>query len=172
MGVNDARDAARVLAGKIIEGTAPASKRAGVKFEEAFEDYVDYLERKAAPKPARWARNVKQLGSQLLLPKWTGWTLAEMSDRPDAVADWHRDAVKLAGPTSANHAARIMRALYKRRAKRDCQSASNFDPHSASSTDPRSASSFDLLERRVRAVALAPSELVGVAETGRARVGV
>jgi integrase len=119
MGVNDARDAARVLAGKIIEGTAPASKRAGVKFEEAFEDYVDYLERKAAPKPARWARNVKQLGSQLLLPKWTGWTLAEMSDRPDAVADWHRDAVKLAGPTSANHAARIMRALYKRRAKRD-----------------------------------------------------
>ena len=35
-----------------------------------------------------------------------------------------------------------------------CQSASNFDP----------------LERRVRTVALAPSELVGVAETARARV--
>src|SRR5258708_36086147 len=44
-----------------------------------------------------------------------------------------------------------------------CQSASNFDP--------RSASNFDPLERRVRAVALAPSELVGVAETARARVG-
>ena len=29
---------------------------------------------------------------------------------------------------------------------------------------------FDPLERRVLAVALAPSELVGVAETGRARV--
>ncbi len=43
-----------------------------------------------------------------------------------------------------------------------CQSASNFDP--------RSASSFDPLERRVLAVALAPSELAGVAETGRARV--
>ena len=51
-----------------------------------------------------------------------------------------------------------------------CQSASNFDPHSASSTDPRSASSFDPLERRVRAVALAPSELVGVAETRQPRV--
>jgi hypothetical protein len=35
---------------------------------------------------------------------------------------------------------------------------------------PRSASNFDPLERRVRAVALAPSELVGVAETARARV--
>src|SRR5258708_3253783 len=50
-----------------------------------------------------------------------------------------------------------------RRARRACQSASNFDP--------RSASNFDPLERRVRAVALAPSELVGVAETARARVG-
>ena len=44
----------------------------------------------------------------------------------------------------------------------ECQSASKFDP--------RSASNFDPLERRVRAVALAPSELVGVAETARARV--
>ena len=45
-----------------------------------------------------------------------------------------------------------------------CQSAFKFDP--------RSASNFDPLERRVRAVAFAPSELVGVAETARARVGV
>jgi hypothetical protein len=45
-----------------------------------------------------------------------------------------------------------------------CQSAFKFDP--------RSASNFDPLDRRVRAVALAPSELVGVAETARARVGV
>jgi hypothetical protein len=43
-----------------------------------------------------------------------------------------------------------------------CQSAPKFDP--------RSAFNFDLLERRVRTVALAPSELVRVAETARARV--
>ena len=43
-----------------------------------------------------------------------------------------------------------------------CQSASNFDPASASNFDP--------FERRVLAVALAPSELAGVAETARARV--
>ena len=35
---------------------------------------------------------------------------------------------------------------------------------------PVSASNFDPFDRRVLAVALAPSELVGVAETGRARV--
>src|SRR5712671_104104 len=54
-------------------------------------------------------------------------------------------------------------AVPGRRIVAECQSASNFDP--------RSASNFDPLERRVRAVALAPSELVGVAETARARVG-
>ena len=43
-----------------------------------------------------------------------------------------------------------------------CQSAFKFDPASAPNFDP--------FERRVLAVARAPSELVGVAETGRARV--
>ena len=43
-----------------------------------------------------------------------------------------------------------------------CQSAFKFDPVSASNFDP--------LVRRALAVALAPSELVGVAETARARV--
>ena len=43
-----------------------------------------------------------------------------------------------------------------------CQSAFKFDPVSASNFDP--------FERRVLAVALAPSELAGVAETVRARV--
>ena len=45
----------------------------------------------------------------------------------------------------------------------ECQSALDRDPRSASNRDP--------LERRVLAVALAPSELAGVAETARARVG-
>src|ERR1700724_1078251 len=43
----------------------------------------------------------------------------------------------------------------------ECQSAFKFDPASASNFDP--------FGRRVLAVALAPSELVGVAETVRAR---
>ena len=53
-----------------------------------------------------------------------------------------------------------VRAEYKRLY---CQSAFKFDPVSASNFDP--------LGRRVLTVALAPSELVGVVETGRARVG-
>ena len=45
---------------------------------------------------------------------------------------------------------------------KSCQSALKFDPVSASNFDP-----FD---RRVLAVALASSELAGIAETWRARV--
>ena len=44
-----------------------------------------------------------------------------------------------------------------------CQSALNWAPLSASKRDP--------FERRVLAVALAPSELAGVAATARARAG-
>ena len=43
----------------------------------------------------------------------------------------------------------------------DCQSALEWDPLSAFKRDP--------FERRVLTVALAPSELVGVAETARVR---
>ena len=48
------------------------------------------------------------------------------------------------------------------RAAAECQSARK--------TDPGSASNFDPFERRVLAVALASSELAGIAETWRARV--
>jgi integrase len=116
-----ARKAATVIAGKLIEGTAPAAKRAGVKFAEAFAAYVAYLEHKAGEhgKPARWAYNVQALGNKIMLPKWSNWTLGEMGERPDAVADWHKEVVHKHGATSANHCARIIRAMYKRRAGLD-----------------------------------------------------
>src|ERR1700730_4020390 len=70
-----------------------------------------------------------------------------------------------------NHAAMIFDSLYGFDANFQahppmveghiCQSAFKFDPASASILDP--------FGRRVLAVALAPSELVGVAETVRAR---
>ena len=59
---------------------------------------------------------------------------------------------------------RIKEEVEKAQGCLKCQTASKFDP--------RSASNFDPLWRRALAVALAPSELVGVAETARARVGV
>ena len=116
-----ARDKARVEAAKAITGTLPVGKRDSVKLGEAFEDYCLYLEALAAKrgKPPRWAKNVRYLGNQIILTDWKNWSLAEMSERPDAIADWHAKQVKLVGATSANHAVRIIRALYRRRSKRD-----------------------------------------------------
>ncbi len=116
-----ARDKARIEAAKAITGTLPVGKRDSVKLGEAFEDYLTYLEALAAKrgKPPRWAKNVRHLGNQIILPMWRNWTLAEMSERPDAIADWHAEQVKIVGATSANHAVRIIRALYRKRSKRD-----------------------------------------------------
>ncbi|MFZ2067792.1 MAG: hypothetical protein WAV27_17585 [Xanthobacteraceae bacterium] len=116
-----AREKASVLAAHATVGTLRPSKSEGVKFEDAFEAYMVHLEAKAAAnaKPARWARNVRYLADSLILPQWKTWTLAEMSERPDAVADWHTAMVKKHKAVSANHATRIVRAIYRKAAKRN-----------------------------------------------------
>ena len=55
----------------------------------------------------------------------------------------------------------LMKTLPRVATEMACQSALEWDPLSASKRDP--------FERRVLPVALAPSELAGVAETARAR---
>jgi len=73
-----------------------------------------------------------------------------------------RVGCKIAG--NRNEDVRSLVSVAPHRELPDCQSAYKFDP--------RSASNFDPFGRRVLAVALAPSELVGVAETARVRVDV
>jgi hypothetical protein len=111
-----ARELAEIEIGKVHSGEAPPNKRNSVKFETAFAAYVEYLKAKAERKgkPARWAYNVEKLGDGIILSRWAGWTLHEMAMSPDAVADWHKKVTKEHGPVSANHAARIVRAAYKR----------------------------------------------------------
>ena len=143
MTVAAARKAAEALSGRIAGGHIETGKRHALTFSEAFDDYCQYLLKKAtaAQKEPLWHRVVTGLGKLYLKPQWDGWTLAEISRAPKAVQEWHEDVSKRAG----------------------CQSAPNRDPGSASKRDP----TFLRFER----LALAPSELVGVAETTRARVG-
>ena len=81
--------------------------------------------------------------------------MAQALDKSEAwvslLLKWHRSGDKDQSPFGPT-------------TKAECQSASDRDPGSASKRDPP----FLRFER----LALAPSELVGVAETGRARVGV
>lgn len=118
--VADARKAALVIAGREAGGRIMPGRRSAVKFADAFADYLEHLRRKAAKngKPARWAANVEKLG-KIILPMWEKWTLADMSSRPDILAQWHRQVTRDNGPVSANHCSRVIRAAYKRSAKLD-----------------------------------------------------
>lgn len=121
MTITDARKAALVEAGRVAAGRITPGKRSAVKFEAAFTDYLDHLQRKAdkAGKPARWRTNVEHIGRTILLPEFGKWSLAELSNSPAVVARFHRRVTKENGPVQANHAARILRATYRRSAKLD-----------------------------------------------------
>jgi integrase len=120
MKIDAARKAAEIEAGQLAQGKTPVNRREAVKFETAFAVYLEHLKAKAEEKgkPARWHYNAVKYG-KLILPTFGGWTLVELANAPDAVADWHKKLTKTSGPVSANHCARLMRAAYKRAARRD-----------------------------------------------------
>lgn len=114
-----ARAEALKAAGEFADGAVIVSKADAVTFSAAFARYLEYLTAKAAKKGKadRWRYNVERLG-EIMLPAWGHWTLANMAKRPDAVADWY-DRLHKTTPASAGHCGRIIRAVYKREAKRD-----------------------------------------------------
>jgi hypothetical protein len=69
MNVAAAKAAADAIAGRIAEGHVEPGRRAGVKLADAWKDYLAHLDRLAERrgKPARWRRNVEQLGRLIVL---------------------------------------------------------------------------------------------------------
>jgi integrase len=131
-------------AATFASGAAVISKKDATTLATAFARHLEYLTKKATDKgkPDRWRYNVEKLG-KLILPTFGHWTLAEMSHRPDIVSDWHGELYKQT-PVSADHCARIFRAIYRREARRDrslppaCRqarlSSPNTNPHTSRST--------------------------------------
>jgi integrase len=128
MGVEAARRQARILSGKIEEGTAGTNAKEGPTFRQAFtggfknengdpiSGYLEYLKKTCKP-TSRWPYNVERLGEQFLLAKWGDWSLIEMGKRAPAFKEWYLGMID--NPTSANHCARIVRALYRRASAHD-----------------------------------------------------
>ncbi len=127
-----ARDAARIERGRIAAGDLSPGKREAIKVEVSLAEYVDYLERRSATKgkPATWAKNVRHLVGKHIAPRWGQWSLADVAMHPGAVADWHRDVTEANGPVTANKCCKVLRAAYRRSAKRDV-SLPQRDPCSA-----------------------------------------
>jgi len=139
MRLAEARKVARKLGGR---DQSDPSKRNAIKFPEAFAEYLDYLKHE---KSARWHYNVEGLGRLYLSPKFAKWSLAEMSAGPKAIKEWHKALTTKAGGTSANHAARVLRATY-RFAKKEHRELPYHDPTSSvrwNKTKPRQAGMRD-----------------------------
>lgn len=117
----EARDAARIWRGRVAANDLGPGKREAVKVETSLAEYLAYLERQSTTKgkPARWALNVRHIAKKHILPRWGQWSLAEIAVHPGAVADWHRDITDANGPVIANKCCKILRAAYRRSAKRD-----------------------------------------------------
>jgi integrase len=133
----EARDKARIERGRIAAGDLSPGKREAIKLDTSMAEYIDHLKRKAArnEKPARWATNVQNYAKNYILPRFGGWTLADLALHPGAVADWHKDVTEAAGEVTANHCCRVLRASYRRSAKRD-PSLPQRDPCSAVEYNP------------------------------------
>src|SRR5664280_2247473 len=88
---NEARRAALEIAGHNASGRIEPGRRTAVKFDSAMVEYLAHLRAKAAKngKPARWAYAVESINRVHLQPRWGGWTLAEMSNSPGPIRDWH-----------------------------------------------------------------------------------
>jgi integrase len=110
-----------IFAGSAADGKAAPGKRDAVTFEKAWAHYLEHLLRKANlnKKPPRHHANAVKLGDSFILPQWSKWTLHAMSEAPGSVADWHAKMTRVHGPVSANRAAELVRATYKRWGKRD-----------------------------------------------------
>jgi integrase len=128
----EARNAARIERGKIAAGDISPGKRESIKVETSLAEYVAHLERRSAAKDKepRWAVNVKHIIKKHLGPRWGSWSLADIAIHPGAVSDWHREITEANGPVVANQTCRVLRAAYKRSAKRDV-SLPQRDPCSA-----------------------------------------
>jgi integrase len=116
---DDARRAALVIAGGNASGRIEPGRRTAVKVNDALDEYLAHLRAQSARKGklAKWAYAVESICRVHIRPRWGAWTLAEISDSPAAIRDWHMQVSRDRGPVIANKSAKVMRAAYKFAAK-------------------------------------------------------
>ena len=148
MDVKEARKAALIEAGRNAAGRITPGRRSATKFSAALDDYLEHLRSRSASKgkAALWANNVASIARVHLRPEFGGWLLRDLSASPGHVAQWHKTTTKRSGPIVANHAARVLRATYRRAARLD----RTLPPH-----NPTSAVEFNPETRSQNALALA-----------------
>jgi integrase len=113
MKASEARAAAMTILGQ-RKDLGPG-KRKATTLETAAADHFAALTRNslADGKDGRWSKESAR-SYRLHLSHWAKRSLASLSDAPDEVAKWFDKVTDRAGPSAANHAARVLKAIYIR----------------------------------------------------------
>jgi integrase len=114
-----ARKLALQKAAEHVDGRGKPGTHSALKVKGALDDYIAHLKKVAAKrgKPPRWAKNVEYLKKHLA--QFEHHTLADLSDMPREVMQWHTKVTEKHGPVTANQAAKVLRACYRRAARLD-----------------------------------------------------
>lgn len=112
-----ARDQAKQVENALIRRELPTGK--GQPFAKVFEDYLVKLRINSENKgkPATHMLKVQHLGNKYLLPKWGKHTLADLSERAEAVGDWMNEIADKT-PATAAHLRSTLHAIYRWRQRR------------------------------------------------------
>lgn len=109
LSVAGARKAAQAITGQIAGGHLEPGKAAALLFTDAWDKYLAYLKAEKSP---TWHKIATGLGKLYLIPKWQGWSLAEISNSPQDVKDWHADTAKHSA-VIADKCGKLLRACYR-----------------------------------------------------------
>jgi len=116
---DEARASALDIVRQIARGETVARPERGITLEAAFDDFKKSLASRARrTRPSRWSRVCEGTYARRLKP-WADETLASLSAMPVAVAAWHASITAENGPYEANHAGRLLRAVYHHAQKLD-----------------------------------------------------
>ena len=105
-------------AATFASGAAVVSKKDATTFATAFARHLEPDEESDRQGQTRPLALQCRRARQDRAPDVRALDASEMSHRPDILSDWHGELYKQT-PVSADHCARIIRAIYRREARRD-----------------------------------------------------
>ena len=111
LSVDDARDAARIHAGKVADGKNPQAERRARREEPALSAlWESYLERHAKPRKKSWKDDQRQW--EKYMGALAGKRLSSITKA--VVAKWHGDIAKDHGPVQANRAKALLATMFSK----------------------------------------------------------
>jgi integrase len=115
--LKEARRLAKIEAGEIARGNITPSQREATTVGKAMASYIAHLKEKVGQgeKSATWMRQVESAAKNHILPAFENFTLRELTqDHSADVKIWHDKIKRDSGPIAADHASKILRAVYRR----------------------------------------------------------